>query len=43
VGKNVPTSHRENVAVMLMEEDGLDEVQIVESVVPRNDQEEASR
>jgi pyrimidine operon attenuation protein/uracil phosphoribosyltransferase len=31
VGKNVPTSHRENVKVQLMEEDGVDKVLIVEA------------
>lgn len=32
VGKNVPTSYSERVAVHLMEEDGNDEVQILERV-----------
>jgi pyrimidine operon attenuation protein/uracil phosphoribosyltransferase len=31
VGKNVPTSHRENVSVQLQEDDGIDGVHIIEA------------
>ena len=31
VGKNVPTSHRENVSVQLMEDDGVDGVHIIDA------------
>lgn len=34
VGKNVPTSHQEQVQVLLLEEDGVDRVVILEKMVP---------